>query len=197
MAVSFDQLNELADLIIYQRKKLIFDSYFGDVTKQTYEKYFTVQGKAKTPYLKEGVYGHKWYDGEGHVHYQMLQKGRWQYRKVGKKRKPMKSEMKRQYQEGENLIKMNEKQSMNFKELKTYEGKDGIKVVLSFENKLPAMSRKASELALGEFQGAEKEWKTKKDPNVKFSSFDKELNKAIDKWAQTNGLKVIVERGMI
>lgn len=191
---------DLADRILRKRKMDIYNSFFGDVTKETYDKYFKSQGKAKKPYLQEGIYGHKWTDGEGHVHHEMLQKGRWQYKKVGKKRKPVKSQMKEEINTGRKLIKMNKKVSLNEKQAMTFGGNDGFLLKLAFDGKVPTEYKSGSYEYDHESRESfnandiEKKYGQERfEKKGKMSKFDKEVAETIKEWASDNLLTIHVE----
>lgn len=166
MSVDIELVSDLADRIVSKRKKDIYDSFFEDA-------------ESDKPHTEKGIYGRTWTDADGHKHHQMLINGRWQRNKVGKKAKPMKSEMKKQIDLGNKLIKSNSAAEKTSKKGIS----DGVEIKLAYEGRLP------SEYANSSFQ-VDSDGKV--EANGKMGSLEKDIVKCVSDWASENGLTITI-----
>ena len=168
--------SELADMIIEQRQKVIFDSFFTSVSRSTYYRYFK---STKTAKLSENVHGYSWKDAEDKTtHYVMLNKKQRKYRKNA--RKSMKTLLPKasakQAEIGNKLSLSNTKVA----------SPDGYVVKLVAEK--PPRNLK------GEFRFTfSDDISESTERKGKMNYIEKEVVSAIGKWARSNGLKVDVE----
>ena len=168
--------SELADMIIEQRQKVIFDSFFTSVSRSTYYRYFK---STKTAKLLENVHGYSWKDAKDKTtHYVMVNMKQRKYRKNA--RKSMKAL----------LPKASAKQAevggkLGFGNIKIA-APDGYEVILAVEKQPRNLKGDYWFKFSDEFSG-------NRARLGKMNYIEKEIMSAIKKWARLNRFKVDVE----
>lgn len=183
----FGLLSDLADRIIDRRRVQIYDDFFDDVSKTTWDKYFKerkVRGRVYSPYLKEGVHGWTYVrKKDGTVQYRMISKNRWARVKRGKKTIPSPSKLTYEKKIADKLIDLNEKKQSFKKGVM-----NGYEVTLAYEESLPREYKgsyvaenfgEAGNLMITESSG-------------RMSKLDRDILICIREWADKNRLNIVV-----
>ena len=194
---SLDLASDLADRIISKRRLDIYDDFFEDVSRTTWDKYFKdrrVGKKNKPPYLTEGLHGFSYVRREdGTVHYRMIAKRRWIRVKRGKVTIPNPKGLEYETKLANKLIDLNDRT-----EIVKRGTTKGYEVKLAYEKTVPSEYKKnykatnedlESETGIGDLKIT--------STGSKLSKLDKDIFKCISDWAKSNGLKIVVSSDYI